>query len=178
MKNIFIGMILVFINFNLYIGHSRIGLIPTFLGYIFMLNGLSELTELSPKFSKVIPFCKGMLVYSVIVYALELFGLSSAISAPIGIVLGLVSTIVSLYISHGIIMGIMDIEAIKLQDLNSKQLYSTWKLLAIFSFAVYALLIIPVLAIVGVIITFVISVYYLFIFHKTKKLFYGEYSSV
>ena len=172
MKSIFIGMLLVFLNFNLDINAMRIGLIPTFLGYIFMLKGLSELTEYSGQFSRVMPHTKVMIAYSAICYALDLFGISSSLGAPVSFVLGLVSTIVSLFISYGIIMGIKDIETTRVQNLNSEQLYTTWKLLATFSLIVYLLYLIPTLAIVCIIIGFIIGVYYLYIFSKTKNLFY------
>jgi len=105
---------------------------------------------------------------------MDLLGISFIIGMPIDFVLGLISTVVSLFISHGIIMGIRDIEIAKVQNLNAGQLYSTWKLLAIVSLAVYLLYIIPVLAVICMIAGFMIAVYYLSIFNKTKNLYYGE----
>lgn len=174
MQNIFIGMLFVFLNFSLDIGSLRIGLIPTFLGYIYIAKGLLEVTGFSDNFSKVAPYVKGMVVYSGICYAMDLLGISFIIGMPIDFVLGLISTVVSLFISHGIIMGIRDIEIAKVQNLNAGQLYSTWKLLAIVSLAVYLLYIIPVLAVICMIAGFMIAVYYLSIFNKTKNLYYGE----
>ena len=171
MKNIFTGMIMVFIDFHLNIGLSRIGLIPTFLGYIFIHKGLAELAEFSPWFTKLMPYCKGMIVYTIITYVLDLLG----IPPGTGIVLGIISGIVSFYISYGIIMGVMDIEKAKSQDLNSQQLYSTWKLMVISTLITHLLLIFPVLAIPSILIAFAISIYYLLMFNKTKKLFYEEY---
>lgn len=172
MRNIFIGMILVFLNFNIDLGSSRIGLIPTFLGYVYMVKGLAELEEFSDRFSKVMPYTKVMIAYSVIIYLVELSGLWLVIARPISLLLGLVSTIVSLVISHGIIMGIKDIEAARVQNLNSERLYFTWKLLAVFSLIVYPFSIIPALQILSIAIGFIIAVYYLSIFNKTKNLFY------
>ena len=174
MKSIFTGMLLVFLNFNLDINAARIGLIPTFLGYIFIARGLSELAGFSSQFSKVMPYSKGMIAYSAVCYAMDLFGISSMLGESISFALGLITTIVSLFISHGIILGIRDIETTRVQNLNSEQLYSTWKLLAVFSLISYMLFLIPVLAIVGIIVSFIIGVYYLFVFSKTKNLFYDE----
>lgn len=173
-KNIFVGMLLVFLNFNLDIGSIRIGLIPTFLGYIFMLRGLSELEGFSEHFRKVSLYVKGMAVYSGICYAMDLFGVSSLIGEPISFVLGLLSTAFSLFISYKIIMGVRDIEAARAQDLNSGQLYSTWKLLAAFSLITYGLYLVPALMIVCIIISFVVGIYYLYVFNKTKNLFYAN----
>ena len=173
MKSIFTGMLLVFLNFNLDINATRIGLIPTFLGYIFMVRGLSELAGFSSQFSKVMPYCKGMIAYSAICYAMDLFGISSMLGEPISFTLGLITTIVSLFISHGIILGVRSIETTREQNLNSEQLYSTWKLLAVFSLISYMLFFVPALAIVSIIVSLIIGVYYLFVFNKTKNLFYA-----
>jgi len=178
MKDILIGMLLVFLNFNLDLDSSRIGLIPTFLGYIFMVRGLSELTGRSNRFSHVMPFAKGMIVYSAVCYLLDLFGITSTLGGLISFALGLITTIISLYISHGIIMGIKDIETMNAKNLNSEQLYSTWKLLALFSLITYMLFFIPALAIVSTIISLIIGLYYLFVFNKTKNLFYDNTSAV
>lgn len=170
-SNIFIGMLLVFLNFNINIGASQIGLIPDFVGYIIMRKGLTELFSWSDKFPRVVPYVTGMAVYSGICYALAIFGVS------ISLILGLFSTVVSLYISYSIIMGIKDIELSKAQDLHSERLYSTWKLLALFSLVTYALLFIPGLSIIVMIAAFIIGVYYLIVFNETKNLFYQHNST-
>lgn len=174
MGNIFIGMLLVFLDFSIDIGSSSISLIPTFLGYIFIVKGLSELKVFSSRFSKVMPATKGMVVYSAIVYAMNLFGITPMLGEFISFLLGLITTLVSLFISHGIVIGIKDIETTKSQNLNADQLYSTWILLAIISFITFPLLLLPILAIVSAIVGFIIGIYFLYAFNKTKKLFYGN----
>lgn len=174
-SNIFIGMILIFLDFNLDIDSSRIGLLPDFLGYIFMLKGLLELAEFSDRFSNISPYVKGMIVYSGIYYVMDLFGISFTLGESLNYVLGLLSTILSLYISYNIIMGIIDIETTKIQNLNSNQLYSTWKLMAVFSLITYLfVLIIPVLAVISILASLVLGIYYLYIFYQTKNLFYEQ----
>lgn len=174
MKKIFIGMLLVFLDFNLDIGSSRIGLIPDFLGYIYMLKGLSELIELSTRFSKVKPYVNGMAIYSGFCYAIDLFGVTSMIGEPINFALGLMATILSLFISHSIILGIKDIEVAKEQNLNSEQLYAAWKMLAVFSFILYLAYVVPALAFVCILASFIIGIFYLFRFNETKNLFYEQ----
>ena len=181
-NNIFKGMILVFLNFNLDIGASRIGLIPSFIGYYFMLKGLQEIREFSGRFNRIIPLVTGMIVFSCITYILDLFGVTAAAEVDFFyasasdimffMILGLISVLLSLYISYNIIFGIKDIEVNKDQSLNSNHLYSTWKLMAVFSILTFAgLLLIPVLGVIGIIINLVVMVYYLYIFNNTKKLF-------
>ena len=184
MHRIFIGMIWVFINFNLDIGDMRIGLIPNFVGYYFMLKGLSEIMEFSSRFSKIMPFVKGMIVYSVITYVIDLFGGSLEIeyvNTPVGLLfisMGIISTLLSIFISYNIIMGIKDIEIIKQRDLNTNQLYSIWKLLVTFSIITHFFVFThAMLAIVSILVGFVIQIVYLFAFWKTKNLYYNTNSS-
>ncbi len=174
MKKIFIGMLLVFLNFDINIGSIKIGLIPSFLGYIYMFNGLSEIKYLSDKFLKTMPYVKVMAIYSVILYAMDLLSISHLIPQPISFILGLASTVLSFFISYSIIMGIKDIEILKMQDLNSDKLYSTWKLLVIFTSMTFLSYVFPALALIFIMISFIIVIYYLYIFNITKNLFYEK----
>jgi hypothetical protein len=72
---------LIFLDFNLNLGNSQIGLIPDFAGYIVMINGLREMADESPLFMKVKPYATGMAVYTAAVYAMDLFGISSSLGA-------------------------------------------------------------------------------------------------
>ena len=184
MKHIFLGMLLVLFNFNLDIGAIRIGLVPTFLGYIFMHKGLVSLADVSPRFSRVLPACKGMVVFFAVVYALNLFGLSPLLPAPRSPALALIvplftATIVPLYIHRGMIQGIKDIESTREQNLGSGNLSTVWWLLLATSFAVFSLSLHTALATVGIVAAlsvchFVLSVCHLFLFYKTQQLFHEE----
>ena len=189
MRNILIGMILVFLNFDITIGSSKIGLIPSFIGYAYMYSGVMELSDYSNKFVKIAPIIKVMIVFTGLIYLADLLGFSAYLQLPgvimisdigipsgfvlFGILLGLIVMIASLYISYEIIQGIKDIESVQMKDLNSDQLLSTWKLLAVLAFLSHALLIIvPGLAFICIILTMVMHIYYLFIFNKSKNLYY------
>jgi len=177
--SIFIGMIFIFLNFDLNIGNARIGLIPDFIGYSFMLNGLSELEWFSRRFSKIKPVTSGMITYSILTYAFALIGGTTSVDiqyalAPHGLfltALGLAALLISLFISYNIIMGIRDIELYQDRNLNSGRLYSTWKMMAVFSVLTFTAAIMPALAVVGLIVTLVATVMYLFAFNKAKNLF-------
>jgi hypothetical protein len=188
MRNILIGMILVFLNFDITIGSSKIGLIPSFIGYAYMYSGVMELSDYSNKFVKIAPIIKVMVVCTGLIYLADLLGLSAYLQLPgvmisdigvpsgfilFGILLGLIVMIASLYISYEIIQGIKDIENVQMKDLNSDQLLSTWKLLAVLAFLSHALLIIvPGLAFICIILTMAMHIYYLFVFNKSKNLYY------
>lgn len=174
MKNIFIGMILIFLNFNVSIGNSTINLFPNFVGYLFMLKGLRELADFSPRFTNIVPMVKVMVAYSVIVFVMYLFGITTGLAHFIVFIVGIISTVVSLYISYCIIMGAKDIETAKEQNLESVRLYKLWIVMAvasIFSFFGFLVFAVPLFAIV-MIIGFIVNVIYIFAFYKTQKLFY------
>lgn len=143
-----------------------------------MLKGLSKLEGFSDQFTKTKPYVKGMIVYSGINYAMDLFGIWSILSIPCSYIWGLISTIFSLLISYKIIAGIKDIEIVNRQNLNSDQLYSTWKLLAILLLISYALYLIPVFFIICILISLVVEIYYLYVFNKTKNMFIQQNTTI
>jgi len=172
MQNIFVGMLFVFFNFNLHIGSATIGLIPNFVGYMFMAKGVAELAGYSAWFRQVRPLIIGMGIYTGIVYGIELFGGFS--SYPLIVLLALVATVFSFIISYHIVMGIRDIEREKGQDLNADRLCATWKLLLVCTAIAFLLQYILLLGIFAILIAFVLSAYYLYVFYQSKQLFYQQ----
>ena len=151
MQKIFIGLLLVFLDFNLDLGTSRIGLIPDFLGYMSMLQGLKEMENKSVKFLKVISITKLALILSIVIYILDLAGLSlNPDNRTLLIVIGIVMTIISLYISYFIVQGVLDLQEKTGFDLKGNKLYTSWKLTAVFSVLVYPLFFIPGLNIISI----------------------------
>ena len=185
MGKIFVGMIFVFVDFNITFGVGttgvllRIGLIPDFVGYIIMLSGLKELKGLSERFAQVRPLVIGMIVFSVIEYMMNLLGIGHTVTfvhtltvidlIVLAVTIGL--TVVSFIISYNIIMGIKDIEVSKTVFLNSDTLYLVWKLKVIFVIVAYVLMVIPLLALISIIIVLGITICFLCFFYKTKRLF-------
>lgn len=171
MKNLFIGLLLVYLEFNINIGTSAIGLFPDFLGYIFIIKGLTELADESERFFKLKTISTVMAVYSAILYVANLVGLA-ATNSWLSFVFGIGGLIASLYISFNIVMGIKDIEQIHDYKLNSETLYSSWKLIAVFSFLAYITIIFPGLAIVAMILNVIFIICFLAAFSKAKNLYY------
>jgi uncharacterized protein involved in cysteine biosynthesis len=171
MKNIWIGLLLIFLDFSLNLNNVHIGLIPDFIGYLVMLGGLAELTEESPLFDKVRPFAVGMAVYTGILYALDLFGVSASLGY-LSALLGIISTAVSLYITYDIVMGVREMEETYHADLNGDRLYSAWKLQAIFSLVSFFSLLLPLLALVFILAAFCAAVYFLVMFNRAKNRYY------
>ena len=162
---------LIFLDFNLNLGNLQIGLIPDFIGYIVMINGLMEMAGESQLFLKVKPYATGMAVYTGILYFMDLFGISASLGA-LSYILAIASTIISLYISYNIVMGVKEIEEKYNAILNGDSLKSTWTLLAVFNIIVYISLLIPALAVICIIVTFIVAICFLVAFSKSKDLYY------
>ncbi|MGB4660769.1 MAG: hypothetical protein WBI07_16480 [Mobilitalea sp.] len=171
MKNIFIGFILIFLDFSLNLGNSKIGLIPDFIGYIIMIKGLEEMAEESNFFIKIKPFVAGMAIYSGILYFMDLIGASVSLGT-LTYLLAFMSIVVSLYISYHIVMGVIEMEGTYQTFLNGNSLKSTWQLLAIFNVLSLVSLLIPVAAIFFILASFVVAVCFLVAFSNSKNRYY------
>lgn len=167
-------MLLVFLDFSINLGRIRIGLIPDFIGYIIMVKGLSELSDESYCFVKIKGFAKGMAVYTGILYLFDLLGASKDFGIG-SYLLGLASTVISLYISNGVVKGVEDMEIVRNIELNAESLYSAWKVNAGFTLAAYVLIIIPFLSVICMLVSFVAAIVFLVAFNRSKKLYYGAW---
>jgi hypothetical protein len=175
-RYIFIGLILNFLDFNVNFGSSNIELLPDFVGYILMYQGMKELSGDSEWFRKLPSFTIAMAIYSGIIFVLELFGMSTESSIWLFIILGIISQIISLYIIYEIIMGIMDMERDNTWELYSEPLFSAWKVIVVCSILVIPLmLVLPVLSLIGAIIQLIASIYFLISFNRTKNAYYNYF---
>ncbi len=172
MSNIFIGFIFIFFNFTLNLGGAKIGLIPDFIGYIMISRGLLELNQESPMFMKVKPYATGMAVYTGVLYALDLLGIT-ALGGGLGILLGIIALIISLYITYMIIMGILEMEKVYNTNLNGNTLKGIWTLRAVFSVLIYTSFFFPIGVAIFAVLSFIIAIYFLVIFNQSKNLYYG-----
>lgn len=170
MKDIFIGFILIFLDFNLNLGNSKIGLIPDFAGYLIMINGILEMSEESTLFTKVKPQVTAMAVYSGILYLLDLIGLSTGLG--IGYILGIISTVITLYISYNIVMGVIDTEKKYNRSLDAEHLKTIWTFLAVMDILTFALVLIPAVSIICMVVLFIAILCFLIAFNNSKNLYY------
>ena len=168
MRSIFIGFLLIFLDFNFNIGESTIGLIPDFIGYILLVQGLREMEPESARFPQARPFAVGTGIYSAITYALDLFGVTNQLGG-LGIALGFLYTIVSLCLAWLVVKGVQEAEQRRRTDLNGHSLWTAWLLMAVFQLISYVFLFIPVLVLVGILASFVISIVFLVALHTAKN---------
>jgi len=173
MKNIFIGFILIFLDFNLNINNSQIDLIPDFVGYIVMIRGINEMIEKSTFFMKVRPYVTAVAVYSGVLYLLDLVGTYKSLGV-LTYILAIISTTAHLYISYNIVMGVLDMEGIYNIYLNGDRLKSIWTAYAILNVLTFMFMLFPPAAIFCIIITFIVAICFLIDFNKTKNLYYDS----
>lgn len=173
MNNIFIGLLFVFLDFDIQFGASKVGLIPDFIGYILIFIGLAELTAGNDRFSRVRPFAVYMAVYTGVLYAMDLFSISYNLGI-ISSLLDLASLIVSLYISYSIVRGVQDLETLLEQDLNGGPLYNTWLALVVCTVAIFFIAFVPGLNVLCLIAGVVVGIVFLVMFNRTKNLYYGR----
>ncbi len=168
MNNLFRGMIFIFININLTLGNSKIDILPDFIGFFMLVKGLEELYNQSDNFIKIKPFATGLGVYTLIVFLLNLFGIGYGLEY----VAGIVYTILLIYVTYTIIIGIMDIEKSFNISLDSERLMSSWKIMTIFNILIFIVIFIPFLNFIFLIFSIVFTIAYLVSFNRTKNLYY------
>ena len=97
MKSIFISLFFIFLDFSINFGNMRIGLLPTFVGYLLLYRGLKTIYTESPHFAKMQPFSMGMAVYNGLLYILDFLGMSLWLGY-IGVFLSFFYKVLCLYI--------------------------------------------------------------------------------
>lgn len=171
MKNIFIGFIFIFLNFNITIGSSTISLMPSFIGYLLLIRGITELSKETEFFMKVLPISKGAFIYSLIVFILDLIGIR--FRGIFDLILGLVYAMLHIYISYHIILGISKLEKITGKDLNSRNLLTYWKISAICICTTYLMIsFVPMLSMMAILINFCMVLLFLYGMYKCKNQYY------
>lgn len=171
MKNIFIGFILVFLNFNLNLGNSKIGLIPDFVGYMVITSGLTEMARESSLFIKIKPYVTFMIVYSGVLYIFDMLGISVSLGA-LSYLLIFIATSISLYISYNIVLGVVEMEKKYKTLFNGDSLKRAWTFLAVFNILTFIVLLIPSITVILILISFIAAICFLVAFKNSKNLYY------
>lgn len=171
MNNLFTGMIFVFLGFNITFGNSKFDILPDFIGFYLIFKGLEELQDKSDNFTKIKSFAFGLTIYSFVLFIINLFAASYSMGY-LGILLGIAYTIILIYVSYKIILGIIDIEINHNVFLNSQKLMSNWRIMITFNILIFFILFIPFISIVFIILNIVFTILYLISFNESKNLYY------
>ena len=144
MRQIFLGMLFVFLDFNLNLGNVTLGLIPDFVGYILLIRGLDALAAESRRFVQARPWAVVAAAYSGALYGLDLLGIGSSLGI-FAWALGLASLALSAYLSGLVVRGILEMERTKGCGLAGSALQGCWMAAVITSALCYPLAFVPVL---------------------------------
>ena len=68
MRKLFWGFFFIYLNFNLNLNQYSLNILPNFVGYILLLQGMKQLEEESRFFRRARPFAVGMAVYEAILW--------------------------------------------------------------------------------------------------------------
>lgn len=169
MEKMFFGMIFVVINYTLTLGNMRIELVPQFLGYIGLTLGFSELADINPGFLRLRPFAIGMAVFTGAVFAFQLVGFVEQWAYFVLLAALLLSSAAKFILLYRVIDCIRELELMIETSLDSDRLIHSWRILLAANIAVYLLLFVPFLALIGFAAAFASGVYFLVRFYKTKQ---------
>ena len=172
MSNIFTGILLVVLNFNIDIGDIRIGLIPSFLGYLFIVRGSRELIYQSVKFGDCEKAAEVMIAVSGADYILDLLGLTPRL-VLVSSLLGCALTAGLIWVLYCIVSGITDIERSRGINLNGVKLRQIWMSHAIVSVLVFVLELLGIvfLAIIALIAELILMIVFLYNLNAAKTMF-------
>ncbi len=171
MNNVFIGFIFIMFDFTLNLGNSSISLIPSFIGYWFLAKGLKELEGESAKCGNMIPWSTGMMIFTAITWVLDAIGISGQLGF-IGTIVGIVGTVLSIYISYQVVMGIKEVEDYHRVDIMADKVKSSWFAYMIATVAAMVVVWIPVINIIAVVAAFICDVLFVVAVNNTKKAYY------
>lgn len=154
MKKIFWGFLLMFLSFDLDLNGHSLDVLPDFVGYILLLQGMRELEHESDMFKNARPFAVGMTIYTAVLWVGQLLAVHAG-NGWITELLEIASTVVALYISWMLIQGVTEMEHSREADLHMADAYQRWKELAGVQVAVRVLSLLANLANISIILIIV-----------------------
>lgn len=171
MSKLFWGFFFIFVNFELKLNGHALNVLPSFVGYILLVQGTRELESESGLFRCVRPFAAGMAVYTGILWLGALLGVGGT-GGWLSTLLGLASTLVSLYISWGVLQGLLDMEQRRGADLNGASVRTAWLVLAVSTAISFVLaLLLSLMALAGALVALVGIIWFLAALWKSKTLY-------
>ena len=171
MRKLFFAYLFIFINIYINIGACKLGITPTFVGYIILIAALRELESESTEFPRLKPFASAMAVYTGICWVLDIFGIGTTNTAGtvIMLILSLISFVVGLYMLYCVIEGIADMEDSYGADLGVAGLRSVFKVMVVAEIAAFVLMLIPPVSLIAMIVVLVATIMLLVRLNATSK---------
>jgi hypothetical protein len=147
-----------------------VGLLPDFVGYFLVMQGLGALEDKSRHFARALPWVKIMLVCSAILYGLELLDSDFRMAFALWL-LGLGATVVRLVIGTWLVSGLRDQEKLQRRDLQGDKLSTMWMIFMAISAIAYLTGWIPLIGDLVRIAGLIMGICYLAAFYQTRKLY-------
>lgn len=184
MSSIFLGLILIFFDFTFNADGHILSFLPTFAGYICINVGLRKIEKETNAPIKPM-LCEatiGMTIFMIIKYAMDLFGLTSALASENGsegiVIIAAIQIAITLgeaYIMYGVLDYILKIEVLDKINLLSGGMRSDYNVAFISAMVSIVTSYIPgaeIVAVVAVVISFIAKLVFLMDFSKSKKIYY------
>lgn len=178
MNNIFWGFLLALIDFDITFGNANIDILPDFIGFILIFNGLVEMSHHSFHFSRGIQRAKITIALSAVIYILDVFGLSDILPGILTGALGLVYAIMCICSAQDVVNGILDMEARYGVYLNGQSLRSAWSVWRICFILTYIFLVTIILAIfsaIAILVSCIADICFLVALNRAKHAYYNLY---
>ena len=171
MSSLFIGFLLILINIDIQLNSSTIGLLPDFIGFIFIAKGLNELKNVSSYFSKISSLTTAMIFFSLFNYFMNIFSIRLNLGVA-AFILGIFEVILRMIIMYFTIRGISEMEQIYSCDLNAAVLKKAWLAILISYVFIYLLIWMPSLALLSIVLNVAFCIWFLVSFYKTKTKYF------
>lgn len=170
MKDLFIGMALVFLDVNFSVQGHSFDVLPDFVGYYLMLRELEQLAIHSNHFRKAHPWAKGMAIFSLVIYVFN--ALAVTIRDQFwSFCLGFAAQAIGLLIGYWIVSGVRELERKRNWRLGGEKLFNLWLYMTVITMITYASSWIPLVGAVGVIGALVMNLCFLAAFYRTMKVY-------
>ena len=173
MNELFVGMLLVFLDVKVGIGQYTLDILPDFVGYSLMMRGLDAMGGQSPYFGKARPLAVAMMIGSAVLYVVEATAVTVH-SQFLSFCLGVLAMAASLLLSHWIVSGIRDVERRQNRDLEGEKLRAMWLYTAVIQGITCACGWIPLVGTMGSIAALVMGICFLAAFYRTMELYAGK----
>ena len=170
MNELFIGMLLVFLDVNVEFNNHSMDVLPDFVGYLLMMRGLEGLSPMSRFFEKARPVAMGMMIFSAVLFGMDLLAVTVH-ARFLSFCLGLAGMICSLLIGFWIVSGVQDMERCRGWDLEGEKLHSMWLYSAVIQCITYVCGWIPLVGPMGSIAALVMYICFLAAFYRSKNLY-------
>ena len=173
MKDLFIGMVLVFLDVNMGLGEHTFDVLPDFVGYFLMLRNLEALSDRSQRFWKARPLARVMMIYSTALYVVKALAVTVH-GEFLSFCMGIPELIGCLLIGYWTVSGVRDLEQRQSRDLEGEKLRSMWLYAAVIHVITYLCGWVPLVGTVGTIAALVMHICFLAAFYRTMDLYEGK----